>query len=73
MTATKAYYTNKNYARKAMTILVERMVMFETVERKESSTLHGHELGVKFSAGNQEYTFYPTDESDVNEIRSLIH
>ena len=71
-----AIYTNKSWARKAMTILIDRMKMFETVEEADgdNGVLHGqYLLGVKFySTSHGWVTMFPVDESDLNEIRCLV-
>ena len=69
-----AYYSNKGWTRKAITILLDQMVMFETVERpKERGAFGEYELGLKFYARNQGWvTLWPIDQSDLNEIRELV-
>ncbi|MGL6196593.1 MAG: hypothetical protein ACRC2T_17405 [Thermoguttaceae bacterium] len=68
-----ARYTNKNWARKAMTILLDEMVMFTTDTRRTGQMpLDEYELGIKFHAKEQgEVTLWPTCESDLSEIRDL--
>ena len=70
-----AIYTNKHWVRKAMTILIDQMRMFETVEKAdgEYGTLCGrYLLGVKFHTSNQGWTtLFPVSESDLSEIRCL--
>jgi hypothetical protein len=70
-----AIYTNKSWARKAMTILIDNMKMFEAVEEPDGDygIVGGrYLLGVKFHAGTQGWvTVLPVDESDLNEIRCL--
>ena len=70
-----AYYSNKKWARKAMTILLDKMVMFETVDQRENEQrpFGEYQLGIKFFASDQgTVTIWPTCESDLNEIRDLI-
>ena len=70
-----AYYSNKGWARKAMTILLDKMVMFETVERRENELrpFGENQLGIKFFASGQGMiTIWPVDESDLSEVRDLI-
>jgi len=69
-----AYYSNKRWARKAITILIDRTVIFETVERRENERrpFGEYQLGLKFFiAGQGTVTIWPTCESDLNEIRAL--
>jgi len=87
---TNTHYSNVNWARKAMTILINKMVLFETVRRERSENQdpiggeyeHGigeqcrfgeYELGVKFHAEGQGWVvMWPTCESELSEIRSLV-
>ena len=72
----KTYYSNKIWARKAMTILIDKTVTFETVERRENEQrpFGEYELGLKFITRNGEcVTIWPTCESDLNEVRALAH
>ena len=67
------YYSNKNYARKAMSILLKYKVMFETVEQsKEGGAAGEYELGVKFYSEGQGWVeTYPLDQCELNEIELL--
>jgi len=70
-----AYYSNKGWARKAMTILLDKMVMFETVEQRENKQrpVGEYQLGIKFFASGQGMvTIWPTCENDLNEVRALM-
>lgn len=65
-----AFFSNKGYARKGMTLLVNAMVMFETIERPVEHGAFGEwQLGLKFNGA----VVYPEDQSDLREIKSLIH
>ena len=70
-----ANYTNKSWARKAMTILIDNMTMFETVEEADGDygvVFGKYLLGVKFYCTGQGWvTLFPVNESDLNEIRCL--
>ncbi|MCL2119691.1 MAG: hypothetical protein FWH27_14845 [Planctomycetaceae bacterium] len=72
-----AYYSNKGWARKAMTILINKMKLFEVVDRtaKGYETYAGvYELGVKFfSSRKGMVTVWPTCEDDLNEIDALAY
>jgi hypothetical protein len=68
------YYSNKVWARKAMTILMNKTVMFETVERRENEQrpFGEYELGLKFHArGHGWVTIWPVDQSDLGEVSAL--
>jgi len=70
-----AYYSNKMWARKAMTILLDNMVMFETVDQRENEQrpFSEYQLGIKFYArGQGMVTIWPVDESDLSEVRELV-
>jgi hypothetical protein len=70
-----AYYGNKQWVRKAMTILLDKMVMFKTVDRRENEgkPFGEFELGLEFSTREQgPIIIWPTCESDLNEIRCII-
>ena len=72
-----ARYSNKSWARKAMTILLDKMVLFEVVDRttKGREYFGVYELGLKFYAnGPCEWVIvWPTSESDLNDIRNMVH
>jgi hypothetical protein len=72
-----ARYSNKNWARKAMTILINKMKLFEVVDRTASGyeTYAGvYELGIKFFSAHQGVvTIWPTCEDDLNEIDGLTY
>ena len=72
-----AYYSNKGWARKVMTILLDKMVMFETLERRENEqcAFGEYQIGVKFfsSVRGTSVTIWPTCESDLNEVRNLLN
>jgi hypothetical protein len=69
-----AFYSNKAWAKRAMTILVNEMIMFETEDRSVKDGAFGeHELGMRFYVSNQGWTtLWPHDESDLNELRSML-
>jgi hypothetical protein len=69
-----AYYSNKGWARKAMTILVTKMCMFQTIDRtKEHGAFGEYELGVKFYVVGQGWVeMFPVDQSDLNEIADIV-
>ena len=69
-----AFYSNKGWAKRAMTILVNEMIMFETEERSvEGGALGEYQLGMKFYVSGQGWTtLWPVDESDLNELRSML-
>ena len=70
----KAFYSNKGWAKRAMTILVNEMIMFETEERSvEGGAFGENQLGMKFYVSVQGWTtLWPVDESDLNELRSML-
>jgi len=72
-----ARYSNKGWARKAMTILINKMRLFEVVDRtaKGYETYAGvYELGVKFFSAHQgTVTVWPTCEDDLDEINTLTY
>ena len=72
-----ARYTNKAWARKVMTILLDNMVLFEVVDRtaRDYNSFRGvYELGIKFYASSQgTVTLWPTCENDLNEARCLCY
>ena len=63
-----ARYTNKALARKVMTILLDKMILFEVVDRTAQgyeSYSGVNELGIKFHASGQGMvTIWPTCEND---------
>ena len=70
-----AYYSNRGWARKAITILLDKMVMFEMVDRRENERrpFGEYQLGVKFCEGSDGWvTVWPTGEDDLNKIRLRI-
>ena len=70
----KPHYTNKQYARQAMTLLLNRTILFRTEERsKEDGGFSEFEVGVTFRTKRHEtMTIWPTDQSDLNELQCLI-
>ena len=64
-----AFYSNKCHARRGMTILIDAMVSFETVDRSVDGGSFGEwQLGLKFN----DSTIYPVDQSDLEEIKALV-
>ena len=70
----KAHYTNKHYVRKAITMLFDRTILFSTDERsKDDGGYYEFEIGLTFLTNRREsITIWPTCESDLNELQSLI-
>ena len=72
-----ARYSNKRWARKAMTILINKMKLFEVVDRTAkgfASHAGIYELGVKFFSSREGIvTIWPTCEDDLNEINNLTY
>ena len=76
MTSEDARYSNKGYLRKAITILLNKMILFEVVDRPATNykSYDGvYELGVKFYSSGTMNTIYPTDQSDLNTIGNLAY
>ncbi len=68
------WYSNKGWARKAMTILIGKMCKFETIDRlKKSGAIGECELGVQFYVtGHGRVEKYPVNQSDLDEIDNLV-
>ena len=64
-----AFFSNRGYARKGITILIDAMVMFETVERSVDHGSFGEwPLGFKFN----DTIVYPAEPGDLDKIRTLV-
>ena len=71
MTTKTARYSNKGHARKAMTILVDKLVEFSTVY--EYIGFGDHRIGLKFTDKNgKERMIWPIDDMLVEVIRNSV-
>lgn len=69
-----AFYSNKGWAKKAMTLLVNKMAMFETRDRSVNDGMFGeYQLGLRFYVSGEGYrTVFPTGQSDLDEIDAIV-